>query len=115
MKRDNLKLMMDVLQEARMCLQGDLSRHPNWADLHHLSALHQLIQGQLATAESALQRSLEINPRYAAARSTLAHLYVRRQRHDQAAEIFSALGSEDPTGTGGEYGLAVVAMNFAVM
>ena len=110
MKRDSLKLMMDVLQEARTCLQGDLARHPNWADLHHLSALLQLVQGQLATAESALQRALEINPRYAGARSTLAHLYVRRQRYDQAAEVYSALGADDPTGTSGEYGLALVAM-----
>ena len=110
MKRENLKLMMDVLQEARTCLQGDLARHPGWADLHHLSALLQLVQGQLATAESALQRSLEINPRYAAARSTLAHLYVRRQRYDQAAEIYAALGTDDPSGTSGEYGLALVAI-----
>jgi tetratricopeptide (TPR) repeat protein len=110
MKRDNLKLMMDVLTEARTCLQGDLARHPNWADLHHLSALLQLVQGQLATAESALQRALEINARYAGARSTLAHLYVRRQRYDQASEIYAALGPDDPSGTNGEYGQALVAM-----
>lgn len=109
MKRDNLKLTMDVLQEARVCLQADLARHPGWADLHHLSALLQLVQGQLATAESALQRSLEINPRYAAARSTLAYLHLRRQRYDQAAEIYTALGADDPSGTSGEYGLALVA------
>lgn len=108
-KRENLKLMMDVLQEARICLQADLARHPGWADLHHLSALLQLVQGQLPAAESALQRALEINPNYAAARSTLAHLYVRRQRYDQAAEIYAGLGSDDPSGTSGDYGLALVA------
>jgi tetratricopeptide (TPR) repeat protein len=110
MKRENLKLLMDVFQEARSCLQADLARHPEWADLHHLSALLQLVQGQLATAETALQRALEINPRYAGARSTLGHLHLRRSRFDQAADIFSALGADDPTGTGGEYGQALVAL-----
>ncbi len=111
LKREDLKLCMDVVQEARTCLAADLARHPEYADLHHMSALLQVAQAHLATAETALQRALETNPRYAAARATLAHVYLNRGRFDQAAEIFGALKTDDPTGTEGHYGLGLVDLH----
>jgi tetratricopeptide (TPR) repeat protein len=110
MSKESLKLCLDVVQEARVCLSADLARHPNYADLHHMNALLQIAQGQMAVAETALQRALDINPRYAAARSTLGHVYLTRGRYDQASEIFGALGPDDPTGTAGQYGLALVCL-----
>ena len=110
MKKDNLKLCVDLVQEARVCLSADLARHPNYADLHHMNALLQLAQGQVAVAETALQRALDLNPRYAAARTSLGHVYMLRGRFDQAGEIFAALGPDDPSGTMGQYGLALVSI-----
>lgn len=108
--RKMLKLCLDVAQEARSCLSADLGSHPGYADLHHLSALLHLSRRELVPAERALQRALEVNPRYAAARATLAYLQIAVGRPEQAMEILTSLGNEDPSGTGGRYGLALVAM-----
>jgi tetratricopeptide (TPR) repeat protein len=110
MKKDSLKLCMDVVQEARTCLGAELARHPNYADLHHMNALLQVAQGGMAVAESAISRALEMNPRYAGARATLGHICVSRGRYDQAAEIFGGMGPDDPTGTNGQYGMALVSI-----
>src|SRR5512140_1380282 len=110
LKKEGLKLCLDVVQEARVCLSADLARHPTYPDLHHMNALLQIAQGQIAVAETALTRALDSNPRYAGARATLGHVFLSRGRYDQAAEIFGALGQDDPSGPGGQYGMALVSI-----
>lgn len=52
------------------------SLQPRFADLHHKVGTMNLRLGQLAEAEPAFRRALEINPRYFAARLSLAEALV---------------------------------------
>lgn len=108
MKRDELKLLMDPVPEARVCLQAELARHPRWADLHHLDGLLHAQQGQYVPAEAAVRRALDVNARYPAARATLAWLLLKNHHADAAVHLIDELGSDDPTGSNGEYQLALV-------
>jgi tetratricopeptide (TPR) repeat protein len=108
--RQTLRLCLDVAREARSCLSAELGRHPGYADLHHLNALLYLSRREFVPAEAALQRALEANPRYAAARASLGHLQIALGHPERAREIFGSLGADDPTGTAGRFGLALVAM-----
>lgn len=109
MKQD-LKLCLDVVLEARIGMTAELARHPEYADLRHLLALLEMSVGNLPAAETAVSLALEVNPRFPAARSTLAHLHLLAGRLSRAAEIFRALDTDDPTGTRGQYGQALVAL-----
>ena len=78
------------LERGIAVLQREVSRHPDYADLHYKLGVLQHCQGQLALAERSLRKAVAINPDYHEALVRLARI-VAQQGHDaQARRILHA-------------------------
>jgi len=86
----------DALDRARALVAGD----PGNAELHLLLASVLATRGEPALAESEARQALDLAPRLARARTTLATLLVQRGEKDEGlreARNAAALDMEDPT------------------
>ena len=73
-----------ALEPARACADALLARVPDRPEIHNALGLTLQALNELAAAEHAFRQALELNPRYAAARSNLAALLGTIERFDDA-------------------------------
>src|SRR5262249_60096640 len=86
------------LEGAAAARARALEVRPTHADLHYRRACLLLLLKRPGEARSALDRALEINPRYVAARIERAQLDAREGFLGEALEALRALSREAPLG-----------------
>jgi len=81
-------------------LEPEIARHPTTAPLLGLLARGYSAAGDEAKAEQTLRRAVTVDPRFTEGYVTLAQLYVRQGRSDEARAEFEALGQRNPSAIG---------------
>ena len=74
---------------ARPLLEKFVGQENGFADVHNMLGAIYHAAGQLARAQTALERAIEINPNYTEAALNLAVLYNDMGRYDEARRIYS--------------------------
>lgn len=94
-------LDMEQAQPAAALARIDeqLKNHAGVAELHYLRATVSAASGDLAAAESSLQKAIELQPKLAAAYRDLGRLYVTQQRIPEALSRLQASVQENPGDT----------------
>jgi Tfp pilus assembly protein PilF len=83
---------------ARM--DAELAKQPDRADLLTLAGQVYQQAGQGDKAEQALRRAVTVDPRFSAAYTSLALLYVQQKRLDEARAEFEGMAKRDPGAVG---------------